>query len=163
MHVVAVDPAQLLQPVQECLQTGTPFLIVRCRGHEYADALFGLLCECDERPRYSRPADKRYEIAPPHVCLPHASLSQLKLAQGKRPPKQLGYEAFHPAAEVRLGVKKRTSTCGLRRVGFRSQSGLNAEVAFCLFRANRIILHQEINGSDAAVTQPDASSYPDVG
>jgi hypothetical protein len=59
----------LLQPLQENHYAGLPFGIVRGYAHKYANApnALGLLCACGERPRGSRPAQKRDELAPFHV------------------------------------------------------------------------------------------------
>src|SRR5262245_1329865 len=68
-HIVAVGPAQLLQPLLECREAYLLVLIVHSRGREHADAShpLGLLRLRRERPRCRRAADKRDELASPHV------------------------------------------------------------------------------------------------
>jgi hypothetical protein len=52
-HIVAVGPAQLLQPLLECREAYLVVLIVHGRAREHADAphLFALLRARRERPR----------------------------------------------------------------------------------------------------------------
>jgi hypothetical protein len=52
-HVTAVDPAQLLQRLSECSQTGVIFRVVRSAAHKQPDGPhpFGLLSNRGERPR----------------------------------------------------------------------------------------------------------------
>jgi hypothetical protein len=69
-HIVAVDPAQLMQDFQEYRDTS---LLVRlaCRAHEHADPpqLLALLRTRRERPGAGLTNNSFDEIAPPH-CLP---------------------------------------------------------------------------------------------
>jgi hypothetical protein len=69
MHVAAVGPAQLPQPVNERCDAGLFFRIVRCERREHADAPhpLRLLRTCRERPCDRRTAEKRNELTPPHV------------------------------------------------------------------------------------------------
>jgi hypothetical protein len=57
----------LPQALQERRVAGLLYRITRGRGHEHADAPHpvGLLCACRERPRSSRPAEQRDELAAP--------------------------------------------------------------------------------------------------
>jgi hypothetical protein len=69
-HVAADRPAQQRQRLQERPDPGLKFHIVRGCGQEDADAshALGLLRACcDERPRGSRAAEKRNELASLHV------------------------------------------------------------------------------------------------
>jgi hypothetical protein len=52
-HVVAIDPAQFLQALQERREARLCFLIIRSQAHEHADAphALGLLRVRDGRPR----------------------------------------------------------------------------------------------------------------
>ncbi len=59
-------PAQFLQPVQECRETGLHFPIIRSTGHKHADAPFGLLGVCDEGPSRCHATDERDEFPSPH-------------------------------------------------------------------------------------------------
>jgi hypothetical protein len=67
-HVAAIDPAQLLQALQECREASLAFRIVRRQAHEHADAphLLGLLRARHERPRRCRAGEQRDELAPLH-------------------------------------------------------------------------------------------------
>jgi hypothetical protein len=67
-HIVAVGPAQLLQPLLECREAYLVVLIVHGQGREHADAPhpLALLCARREWPR-SRAAEQFDEIASPHV------------------------------------------------------------------------------------------------
>jgi hypothetical protein len=58
----------LLQALQKRPDADLRIWIVRCEGHEHADAThpLGLLCARRERPRPST-ADERNETAPPRV------------------------------------------------------------------------------------------------
>src|SRR5262249_16531732 len=66
-HIVAVGPAQLLQPLLECREAYLLVLIVHGRGREHADPPHPLclLRACLKRPR-SRAAEQRDEVAPLH-------------------------------------------------------------------------------------------------
>src|SRR5215831_2872449 len=76
-HIVAVGPAQLLQPLLECREAYLVVLIVHGRTREHADAPhpLGLLRACRERPR-RRAADERYELAPLHSITSSARASR---------------------------------------------------------------------------------------
>ena len=69
-HVAAVDPAQLLQPLQERRVAGLRVWIVRAdAAREYTDAphpLDLLRARC-ERPRGRRAAEKANELTSPHI------------------------------------------------------------------------------------------------
>ncbi len=80
LHVAAVDPAQLLQPLQECGEAGLPFHIVRGERHEHADAPHAVrwLRARRERPCRSRcAAEQRYERAPFHSITSSARTSSV--------------------------------------------------------------------------------------
>src|SRR5262245_2050815 len=64
-HIVAVGPAQLLQPLLECREAYLVVLIVLGRGREHADAPhpLGLLRARRERPRHCRAAEQRDALA----------------------------------------------------------------------------------------------------
>src|SRR5258705_13434058 len=68
-QVAAVAPAQLLQGLCERREAGLSFRIVRGPIHEHADApdALALLRARRERPRRSRAAEQRDELASPHV------------------------------------------------------------------------------------------------
>ncbi len=75
--VAAVDPAQLLEPLQERREARLPFRIIRGRGHEHPDAPHPpvLLRTRQERPRGSRAAEQRYELAPPNHSITSSALA----------------------------------------------------------------------------------------
>jgi hypothetical protein len=64
-HVAAINPAQLLQALQECREASLALRIVRRQAHEHANAshLLRLLRARRERPR-GRADEKRDELAP---------------------------------------------------------------------------------------------------
>jgi hypothetical protein len=66
-HIVAVDPAQLMQDFLEHGDAGL-LICLHSRAHEYADAphLLSLLRTRGKRPSSRYTADKRDEIASPH-------------------------------------------------------------------------------------------------
>src|SRR5262249_9575297 len=66
-RVAALGPAQLLQALQECRQTGLPFRSVG-HAHEHPDApeAIRLLRTRQERPRSRRTAERRDELASCH-------------------------------------------------------------------------------------------------
>src|SRR5262245_44790523 len=65
LHVAADAPAGLLETLQERAEAGLKFPIVRSRGQENANEarLLALLRAHRERPRGSRAAEQRYELA----------------------------------------------------------------------------------------------------
>src|SRR5262245_40647715 len=67
-HIVAVGPAQFLQPLLECHEAHLVVLIVRGQRREHADAPhpLGLLRARRKRPRCRCAADERYERAAVH-------------------------------------------------------------------------------------------------
>src|SRR5262245_56794410 len=68
LHVAADAPAGLLETLQERAEAGLKFPIVRSRGQENANEarLLALLRAHRERPRGSRAADERHELASLH-------------------------------------------------------------------------------------------------
>ena len=83
-HVPAVGPAQLLQPVQECRETGPHLRIVRRPIHKYANAPCRLL-----RPRGAWPGDgdaanKGDEFAPLHGLPQNMREPSLSLCDRRR-------------------------------------------------------------------------------
>src|SRR5262249_19310238 len=70
LHVAADAPAGLLETLQERAEAGLKFPIVRSRGQENANEgrLLALLRARRERPRGSRAAEQRDELATFHRC-----------------------------------------------------------------------------------------------
>src|SRR5262249_41086954 len=67
-HIVAVGPAQLLQPMLECREAYLLVLIVHGRGREHADTAHALRLLRARRERPCRhAAEQRDERASPHV------------------------------------------------------------------------------------------------
>ena len=60
-HVAAIDPAQLLQALEERRDAGPIFRVIRRRGHEHADPTrpLALLPASRKRPRGRRAAKRR--------------------------------------------------------------------------------------------------------
>src|SRR5262249_57911573 len=73
-HVAVGGPSELLQALQESVETGLRLWIARRRGHEDADAPhpLALLRARRERPRGCRAAEKRNELPPPHWLVPQS-------------------------------------------------------------------------------------------
>src|SRR5262249_32099256 len=67
-RVAAVDPAQLLEALQECSVTGLRFPVVRSQAHYDADAprALALLRLRRQRPCSHSAAEQRDELAPSH-------------------------------------------------------------------------------------------------
>jgi hypothetical protein len=82
LNVIADGPAQSLHPLQKCSVADLHVRIVRCVGHERAHAPHGLalLRARRERPR-RRAANKRNELAAPHVEHQASSRSELTLCE----------------------------------------------------------------------------------
>src|SRR5262249_41947498 len=78
-HIMAVDPAQFLQPAQERRDAGSAFRIVRGGAHQHADAphFLALLRARRERPPGRRAAEQRDEIAPLHSITSSARASSV--------------------------------------------------------------------------------------
>src|SRR5262245_51787774 len=78
-HVAAVGPAQLLQPLHECRETGLTIHIVRGLANEHSDPphLLGLLRARREWPRGCRAAEQCDELALPHSITSSARASKL--------------------------------------------------------------------------------------
>src|SRR5262249_26228860 len=72
-YVVAADPAAFLQSLCERGDARRSFRIVRSHAHEHPNASHppGLLRVRRERPRYSRAAEQRDELAPFHLTEMH--------------------------------------------------------------------------------------------
>ena len=70
VHVAALAPSQLLQALLERRDAGLIVRVVGGRGHQHADAPhpLRLLRARGERPRRSRTAEKRDELAALHAC-----------------------------------------------------------------------------------------------
>jgi hypothetical protein len=91
-QVVAHGPAQCLQSLQQCREARLPFRIVRGQRGEQADAphTAGLLRARRERPRCSRAAEQRDELAPlavQHRGLPPLCVRRrLAVRQSSAPP-----------------------------------------------------------------------------
>src|SRR5262245_45149298 len=79
LHVAADAPAGLLETLQERAEAGLKFPIVRSRGQENANEarLLALLRAHRERPRGSRAADERDELAALHSITSSANTSTL--------------------------------------------------------------------------------------
>src|SRR6516162_5726246 len=77
LHVAADAPAGLLETLQERAEAGLKFPIVRSRGQENANEsrLLALLRAHRERPRGSRAAEQRHELAPLHSITSSARAS----------------------------------------------------------------------------------------
>src|SRR5262249_47501124 len=78
-HVAAINPAQFLQPLQECREASLALRIVCRQAHEHADAphALPLLRARRGRPSCSRAAEERDELAPLHSITSSASASRL--------------------------------------------------------------------------------------
>src|SRR5262245_51774923 len=85
LHVAADAPAGLLETLQERAEAGLKFPIVRSRGQENANEarLLALLRAHRERPRGSRAADERDELAALHSI---TSSARSRIAVGSSSP-----------------------------------------------------------------------------
>src|SRR6516165_6687158 len=77
-HIVAVGPAQLLQPLLECRKAYLVFLIAHTRGREHADTPHPLaLLRTRRKQPPHRAAEQHDELAPLHSITSSASASSL--------------------------------------------------------------------------------------
>src|SRR5262249_4588139 len=92
-HVAAINPAQLLQALQECRKASLALRIVRRQAHEHADASHALrlLRARPERPRDRRAAEHRDQRATSHSITSSAATSSLS---GTVRPSILAVEAL---------------------------------------------------------------------
>src|SRR6516165_11624223 len=75
LDVLPLHPAELAQPLAECRNPGLNFRIALGIRHQHADPphAFGLLRARRQRPRGSRSAEQRDELAPRHSITSSAS------------------------------------------------------------------------------------------
>src|SRR5215469_17105101 len=72
INITSLTPSELLKPLLECRNTSPPFQIAFSKWHQDADLAHALdlLRANNRRPHKPHAANKRDELAPPHVPSP---------------------------------------------------------------------------------------------